>query len=91
MGASANAKANTKAEKRNRAKEQKKTGSPEKLLKSFTQDAQFVNDMTRWAGNLKKFVLFVFQLILIVGVCYVIIGPVLGIISSSFFLQFGLL
>ncbi|MCD7814588.1 MAG: carbohydrate ABC transporter permease [Lachnospiraceae bacterium] len=85
MSASANAKANAKAEKRNRAKSQKKSGSPEKLLKSFTQDAQFVNDMTRWAVNLKKFVLFVFQLILIVGVCYVIIGPVLGIISSSFF------
>ncbi len=48
-------------------------------------DSQFTNDRTRWAGNVKKFILFVFRLVLIVGVCYVILGPVIGIISSSFF------
>ena len=48
-------------------------------------DSQFTNDRTRWAGNVKKFILFVFRLVLIVGVCYVILGPVIGIVSSSFF------
>ncbi len=48
-------------------------------------DSQFANDRTRWINNVKKFILFVFRLVLIVGVCYVILGPVIGIISSSFF------
>ncbi len=48
-------------------------------------DNQFTNDRIRWANNFKKFVLFIFRTVLIVGVCYVILGPVIGIISSSFF------
>ena len=48
-------------------------------------DNQFTNDRIRWANNVKKFILFVFRTVLIVGVCYVILGPVIGIISSSFF------
>ncbi len=82
---SASAKAKAKAGKKTGAKSAGKSFSGSSVVKGFTQDAQFVNDMTRWVGNLKKFILAVFKWILIIGVSYVILGPVLGIISSSFF------
>ena len=48
-------------------------------------DKQFANDRIRWIGNAKTFVLRLFQFIIIVGICYVILGPILCIIISSFF------
>jgi len=48
-------------------------------------DTQFANDRKRWLSNIKKFILGLFRLVIIVGICYVILGPVIGIISSSFF------
>ncbi|MDE6847281.1 MAG: carbohydrate ABC transporter permease [Lachnospiraceae bacterium] len=48
-------------------------------------DKQFANDRIRWMNNIKGFILGLFQLVIIVGICYVILGPILGIISSSFF------
>lgn len=48
-------------------------------------DTQFANDRKRWASNIKKFVLGLFKLVIIIGICYVILGPVIGIVSSSFF------
>lgn len=48
-------------------------------------DNQFKNDRVRWVNNFKKCLLFIFRTVLIVGVCYVILGPVIGIVSSSFF------
>ena len=48
-------------------------------------DKQFANDRIRWMNNLKSFVLALFQIVIIVGICYVILGPIIGIISSSFF------
>ncbi len=53
--------------------------------KSFKNDTQFANDRKRWASNIKNFILGLFKLVIIVGICYVILGPVIGIISSSFF------
>ncbi|MDE6387802.1 MAG: carbohydrate ABC transporter permease [Lachnospiraceae bacterium] len=52
---------------------------------SLKADKQFANDRIRWMGNLKSFILALFQIIIIVGICYVILGPIIGIISSSFF------
>ena len=48
-------------------------------------DTQFANDRKRWISNCKKFILGLFKLVIIVGICYVILGPVIGIVSSSFF------
>ena len=48
-------------------------------------DTQFANDRKRWQSNAKGFVIGLLKFLLIVGVSYVILGPVLGIISSSFF------
>ena len=55
------------------------------IIQDIKEDRQFANDRLRWAANVKKFILFVFQLVIIIGICYVILGPVIGIISSSFF------
>lgn len=43
------------------------------------------NTKSRITGNIKKFILGIFQLVIIVGICYVILGPVIGIVSRSFF------
>lgn len=48
-------------------------------------DTQFANDRKRWQSNGKYFLIGLLKFLLIVGVSYVILGPVLGIISSSFF------
>lgn len=49
------------------------------------EDTQFANDRKRWVSNCKKFILGLFKLVIIIGICYVILGPVIGIVSSSFF------
>ena len=48
-------------------------------------DKQFMNDRKRWKSNVKKAILWIFKFLVIVGICYVILGPIIGIISSSFF------
>ncbi len=55
------------------------------IIQNVRDDKQFANDRMRWASNIKGFILFLFRLVIIVGICYVILGPVIGIISSSFF------
>lgn len=53
--------------------------------RELMEDTQFTNDRKRWASNCKKFILGLFKLVIIIGICYVILGPVIGIVSSSFF------
>ncbi len=55
------------------------------FYQDIKSDSQFANDRKRWISNIKKFILGLFRLVIIVGICYVILGPVIGIISSSFF------
>ena len=69
------------------AKEEKKF-SVHKLKEQYAAmktDTQFANDRKRWQSNAKSFIIGLLKFLLIVGVSYVILGPVLGIISSSFF------
>lgn len=54
-------------------------------IQSMKEDTQFANDRLRWMSNIKGFILGLFRLAIILGICYVILGPVIGIISSSFF------
>lgn len=53
--------------------------------RDFKTDTQFANDRKRWSSNVKKFILGLFKLVILVGVSYVILGPIIGIISHSFF------
>ncbi len=68
-----------------KAKKKAAPASVKNRYRAFMADDQFVNDRIRWGNNAKKFILFMFRMVLIIGVCYVILGPVIGIISSSFF------
>jgi multiple sugar transport system permease protein len=64
----------------------KKTSSVWKeKIQEIRNDSQFANDRQRWIGNGKGFILGLLRLVLIVGICYVILGPIIGIVSSSFF------
>lgn len=54
-------------------------------IQSAKTDTQFANDRKRWVSNIKKFFLSLFRFLIIVGVSYVILGPIIGIISHSFF------
>lgn len=55
------------------------------LVQDIKEDRQFANDRLRWISNIKGFILLLFRLVIIIGISYVILGPVIGIISSSFF------
>lgn len=52
---------------------------------AFMSDTQFVNDRKRWSSNIKAFILGLFKAIIIIGTCYVVLGPVIGIVARSFF------
>ena len=55
------------------------------MYQDMKTDTQFANDRKRWSSNIKKFILGLFKFLILVGVSYVILGPIIGIISSSFF------
>ena len=59
--------------------------SVKSMYQDMKNDVQFANDRKRWAANFKKLILGLFKFIILVGVSYVILGPIIGIISSSFF------
>ena len=55
------------------------------VYQDMKTDTQFANDRKRWSSNIKKFIIGLFKFLILVGVSYVILGPIIGIISSSFF------
>ncbi|MGN1159338.1 MAG: carbohydrate ABC transporter permease [Lachnospiraceae bacterium] len=55
------------------------------VYQDMKTDTQFANDRKRWSSNVKKFIIGLFKFLILVGVSYVILGPIIGIISSSFF------
>ncbi len=68
-----------------KAKKNFSVAAVKEQYQNLKNDTQFANDRKRWASNIKKFILGLFKLVIIIGICYVILGPVIGIISSSFF------
>lgn len=44
------------------------------IIEDAKNDRQFANDRMRWVSNFKGFILFLFRLVIIVGICYVILG-----------------
>lgn len=54
-------------------------------LKEMMSDPEFENDRRRAANMFKSFVLSLFRFIILVGISYVILSPIIGMISSSFF------
>lgn len=68
-----------------KAKKKFSFGNLKVQYQEWMSDTQFANDRKRWASNCKKFILGLFKVVILVGICYVILGPVIGIVSSSFF------
>lgn len=52
---------------------------------NMKNDKQFANDRNRWISKAKGLLFSLFRYVVIIGICYVIIGPLIGMISSSFF------
>lgn len=54
-------------------------------LKFNLNDTQLENEKKKMISMVKNFVISLFRWIVIIGICYVILGPIIGIVSSSFF------
>ncbi|MDE7297677.1 MAG: carbohydrate ABC transporter permease [Lachnospiraceae bacterium] len=54
-------------------------------LEQMKQDKQFANDRRRAARVGKSAVLGIFKAVILIGICYVILSPIIGMISNSFF------
>ncbi len=59
--------------------------SPGERWKAYKNSAHFENDKKGLATGAKNFVVNLFKYATIIGICYVILAPVLGIIANSFF------
>jgi len=53
-------------------------------LKNYTNSATFENDVQRWTGKTKSIIIGICMAIIVVGVCYVILSPLIGIVANSF-------
>lgn len=56
-----------------------------KTMKNIMFAPEFDNDRRRTAHVLKAFLLGVFKFIVLLGISYVILGPIIGIVAHSFF------
>ncbi|MCR5743557.1 MAG: carbohydrate ABC transporter permease [Lachnospiraceae bacterium] len=56
-----------------------------KTLKAVFVSPEYDNDRRRTAHLIKAFLLGLFKFIVIIGISYVILGPIIGMISNSFF------
>ncbi len=55
------------------------------IVINVKQDKQFANDRSKAFNMAKQFLLLLFRWVIIIGMCYIILSPLIGIISSSFF------
>jgi ABC-type glycerol-3-phosphate transport system permease component len=58
---------------------------PGKLFKELQDDKQFANDRKKAATKSKKFLLGILRFIVIVGISYIILGPIITVFSRAFF------
>lgn len=57
----------------------------QKHFSALTNEATAQNERQAIANSVKGLLMSLFRLVIIIGVCYVIMGPVLGILANSFF------
>jgi len=53
-------------------------------LQSFTKSATFENSLQKWTGRVKNFIIGICLAVIIAGVCYIIVSPIIGVLSRSF-------
>lgn len=58
---------------------------PSELLEDMKNDKQFANDRKKLVTQFKKFLLSLLRLIIIVGISYIILGPIITVVSRAFF------
>lgn len=56
-----------------------------KTLHNIMVDPTFANDRKRTVNLLKKFILGLFRFLVLIGISYVILGPIIGMVANSFF------
>ncbi len=56
-----------------------------KHFSALNNEATALNERQTISNGIKGFLMMLFRLTIIIGVCYVIMGPVFGIIANSFF------
>jgi len=54
-------------------------------MQKMKKDSQFANDRKKAFSTLKNLLFGIFRGVILIGICYVILGPVIGIVTSSFF------
>lgn len=54
-------------------------------ITNMKEDRQFANKRKKYQTAFKNFLIGVFKLVMIIGLSYVILGPLIGIFSKSFF------
>ena len=54
-------------------------------IEKLKNDKLFENKRKKYVRKSKEALLWLFRIVILVGICYVILGPLIGIISSSFF------
>jgi len=53
-------------------------------LQAITKSSTFDNTVQKWTGKVKNFILGICIAIIVTGVCYIIISPIMGVLSRSF-------
>lgn len=56
-----------------------------KHTEAMNDEATALNEKQAIASSVKGFLMSVFQAVIIIGICYMILAPVLGIVANSFF------
>ncbi|MCL2287453.1 MAG: carbohydrate ABC transporter permease [Firmicutes bacterium] len=53
-------------------------------VQAWTQSATYTNTVQKWSGRLKNFIIGICLAIIVTGVCYIILSPIIGIVSRAF-------
>ncbi|MCL2199977.1 MAG: carbohydrate ABC transporter permease [Defluviitaleaceae bacterium] len=53
------------------------------MIRAWVNSPSFDNTVQKWAGKVKDFILGICMAIIIVGVCYIILSPIFGIVSRA--------
>ena len=52
-------------------------------MRAWTASNKFQNDVQKWSGKVKNIIIGICMAIIVMGVCYIIVAPILGIISRA--------
>lgn len=59
-------------------------GNIKSKIKSITSNPKFVNNTKGMKSGFKKLLIRIFSFVVIIGICYVILAPVIGMVVNSF-------